>query len=90
MSALIFQPCRHLDYTEDKYGPDITLEIVMLCPSVKYWRRGPTWANTGEGQVSNPANVQFCKLRGRINGVFQCYNGEMRCYDPESEKEREP
>lgn len=32
----------------------------------------------------NPEKVQFCGAgRGRINGIFQCYNaGEMHCYEP--------
>ncbi len=75
------QACKHLDYTEGKYGPDITLvEVPGFSCSVRYWSRGPTW--TDEGGASK---VQFCGAgRGRINGVFQCYNpGEMPCYEGE-------
>lgn len=78
-------PCRHLDYTEGKYGPDITLETCAPhFPDVKFWHRGPTWTDNGPGEKPNPSKVQFCGAgRGRINGVFQCYQpGEMHCYDP--------
>ena len=40
---------------------------------------------TAEPHQDENIKVQFCgKGRGRINGVFQCHNGEMSCYDPES------
>ena len=73
--------CKHLDYTEGKYGPDITLQTLDgFDTEVKYWLRGPTWTDGG----SNPAKVQFCKLRGRINDIFSCYNiGERSCHDME-------
>lgn len=80
------QPCRHLDYEEGKYGPDITLETCEpFFPDVKYWLRGPTWTDGGR---NDPDKVQFCgQGRGRINGIFQCYNkGEMRCYDSKPTK----
>lgn len=73
--------CKHLDYTEGKYGPDITLEIVEgFSVPVKFWLRGKTWTDGPFGP--NPSKVQFCgQGRGRINSVFQCYNkGEMSCY----------
>ena len=81
-------PCKHLDYTKDKFGPDITLEtLAPHYPDVRYWHRGPTWTDNGPGEQPNPANVQFCGAgRGRINGIFQCYNGEMHCYEPESDE----
>ena len=76
------KPCRHLDYEEGKYGPDITLSSASPhFPAVRYWLRGPTW--TG-GDPPGASKVQFCTLRGRINGVFQCYQaGEMTCYEPD-------
>lgn len=72
--------CRYLDY-EEKYTD---CEIVDLTEhgfaGVRYWRRGPTWTE-GPANKGNARNVQFCKLRGRIPGIFQCYNpGEMSCY----------
>lgn len=78
------QPCRHLDYEAGKFGPDIELiELKHFSVPVKFWQRGPTWTDNGPDSAPNPARVQFCKLRGRINGVFQCYNpGEMSCYEP--------
>jgi len=82
MSKLV--PCKHLDYTEGTYGPDITLETCAPhFPAVKFWRRGETWTDNGPNQPPNPSQVQFCGAgRGRINGIFQCYNGEMHCYEP--------
>ena len=77
-------PCRHLDYTEGKFGPDITLRT--CAPDfldVKFWLRVPTLTDNGPGQSPNPSRVQFCGAgRGRINGIFQCYNGDMHCYEP--------
>ena len=68
-------PCKHLDYTEGKY---IDCELVTTPEGWRWWKRGKTWTNG----LDNPVNVQFCKLRGRINGIFQCINpGEMPCYE---------
>ena len=74
------QPCKHLDFTEGKYT-DCTIEQIDGFPcQVRYWKRGERWTDGG-----NPQKVQFCGAgRGRINGIFQCYNpGEMHCYEPE-------
>jgi hypothetical protein len=83
-------PCKHLDHTEGKYGPDITLETAAPhYPEVKFWRRGPTWTDNGPGHPPNPSKVQFCGAgRGRINGVFDCYQkpGPMNCYEPADPK----
>ena len=78
------KPCKHLDYSEGKFEPDITLETLEGFPvAVRYWLRGKTWTDNGPGEKPNPAKVQFCGAgRGRINGIFQCYNpGEMPCYE---------
>ncbi len=76
------KPCKHLDYDESKY---VGCEIVTVpsYPMVRYWKRGAQWTDNGPGQKPNPENVQFCGAgRGRINGIFQCYNaGEMHCYE---------
>ena len=75
-------PCKHLDYEEGKYSNCILCNCAPYYPHVSYWLRGEEWTNNGAGQTPNPAKVQFCKQgRGRINGVFQCYNGEMHCYE---------
>lgn len=78
--------CKHLDY-EDKYED---CEIVEFAEHefpcrVRYWRRGERWVEGGR----NPRNVQFCKLRGRINEIFACYNPKemVMCHesmDPET------
>lgn len=71
-------PCRHLDYEDGKFT-DCTIQTVSGF-DVRYWLRGKTWTEGTEF----PSKVQFCKLRGRINGIFQCYNeGEMPCYERE-------
>jgi hypothetical protein len=71
------KPCKHLDYTDGKFTDCALRTMAPHYPDVRYWERGPTWTDY-EGA---PVKVQFCKLRGRINGVFGCYNGEMHCYD---------
>jgi hypothetical protein len=68
--------CKHLDY-EDNY-PDCELKTCEpQFPDVKYWHRNnPPY----EGA---PIRVQFCKERGYINGIFQCYTiGELSCHEP--------
>lgn len=76
------QPCKHLDFTEGKYTDCEIVEIEGFSCQVKHWRRGDRWTEGG-----NPRDVQFCGAgRGRINGIFQCYNqGEMPCYEPEEQ-----
>jgi hypothetical protein len=76
------KPCKHLDYSTHYEDCRIKEISGFECP-VKYWERGPRWTG-GPGQENNPKNVQFCgKGRGRLNGIFQCYNpGEMSCYEP--------
>ena len=69
------KPCKHLDYNEDEY--DAELRIYKDYPNVKYWYR----TNIPFNDI--PRNVQFCKKYGRINGIFQCYTGEMFCYETE-------
>lgn len=68
-------PCKHLDYEGDYVDCEIKTCDPHF-PAVKYWQRN----NPPEGGA---IKVQFCKLRGRINGVFQCHNvGEMSCHEP--------
>ena len=71
------KPCRHLDYDESKYTGCVLKTCAPHFPDVKYFERGPIWG---------PKNVQFCgQGRGRINALFDCYNGSMPCYDPAPE-----
>jgi len=73
-------PCKHLDYNGEYINCEI-VEITGFSCRVRHWRRGTIWTD-GPLNEGNPKNVQFCKLRGRIKGIFQCYNpGEMSCYD---------
>ena len=78
------KPCKHLDYDESMY---LTCRLETLAPhypDVRYWRRDEAAIDNGPGQPRGPERVQFCRLRGRINGIFQCYNpGEMSCYETE-------
>ena len=75
--------CKHLDYTEGKFVDCEIHTLAPYYPDVRFWLRGPTWTDAGPGNPPNPAKVQFCgDGRGRINGIFQCYNpGEMSCYE---------
>lgn len=77
------KPCKHLDYTPGKFDDCEIHDLAPYYPNVRYWLRGQRWTDAGEGCPPNPASVQFCGAsRGRINGIFQCYNGEMSCYEP--------
>lgn len=82
------KPCKYLDYDEKNYS-QCKLKFVdeENFPGVKYWDRFEggfiqqweldRWPNTA-------IKVQFCKLKGRIAGIFQCYNsGGMNCYKTE-------
>lgn len=86
------KPCKHLDYTEGKYGPEIELrDCAPHYPHVRYWWRSPLWTDNGQDCQPNAARVQFCAAgRGRIPGVFQCYTGEMGCYEPADSSEEKP
>jgi len=78
------KPCRYLDYTEGKYTDWEIHDLAPDYPDVLYWLRGEIWTDNGPNSPPNPSGVQFCGLgRGRINGIFQCYNGEMPCYESE-------
>lgn len=72
------KPCRHLDHNEANYPTCELVTIPGFSCEVKYWRR------TQVPYEGAPVKVQFCgQGRGRINGIFQCYNqGEMPCYSP--------
>ena len=72
------KPCKHLDFDEAKYGRAAELvQIGGFSIPVQVWERLPPFSDTRE-------RVQFCKQRGRIRGIFQCYNpGEMSCYETE-------
>lgn len=81
MSELI--PCKHLDYTDGKFTDCTIQTCAPHLPHVRFWLRGATWTDAGEGNPPDPSKAQFCgQGRGRINGIFQCYNGEMHCYEP--------
>ena len=70
-------PCKHLDYDEKKY-PSCELKTCdPHFPDVKYFERKAPYD-------SAPTKVQFCgQGRGRINDIFECYEGCHSCYEPE-------
>jgi len=69
-------PCKHLDHTTEYIDCEL-IEIKGFKCSVYYWQRNNPPYPTA------PTKVQFCGLgKGRIDGIFQCYNGEMPCYSP--------
>jgi hypothetical protein len=75
------KPCQHLDYETDYV--DCTIEtLAPHYPEVRFWRRGERWVD----YPGAPVDVQFCKLRGRINSKLNCYQkGFLGCYEPEAE-----
>jgi hypothetical protein len=75
------RPCKHLDYD----GNYPTCALVTLPEGVRYWRRPLFY----EGQKQD---VQFCKLRGRINSILDCYEppGPLSCYEPAPDTAKEP
>ena len=70
------KPCRHLDYDEAKYAPGCTLRERH---DIKFWER----SDEDVRDFDCKRNVQFCKLRGRINDMLACYVGDFSCYEPE-------
>ena len=78
------KPCKHLDY--DGSYPGCSVETMAPhYPEVRYWQRPEEPVNNNPNYAYNPLQVQFCRLRGRINSVFACYNpAEMSsCYEAE-------
>lgn len=68
--------CKHLDYDESKYDQCELVTLPGRDPPVRHWKRLIL------PYEDAPVNVQFCKLRGRINDIFSCY-GERSCHDLE-------
>lgn len=69
------KPCIHLDY-ESNYPSCTLCTAAPYFPNVRYWKRNEV------PYQGAPVKVQFCKQRGRINGIFACYQGELPCYEP--------
>jgi hypothetical protein len=75
--------CKYLDHDESHYP---RCKLITLDDDVKYWDRfeGGFVTQTDLDRFPQTATkVQFCgKGKGRINGIFQCYNpAEMSCYE---------
>lgn len=73
------EPCKHLDYATENYPTCELKTCDPHFPQVKYFEREAPY----EGAASK---VQFCKLRGRINSIFDCYQkpGPMNCHDSDA------
>lgn len=86
------KPCRNLDYDESRY-PRCKLISLGGFPGVKYWDRfqgGFVTQAELDRDPDTPTQVQFCKLRGRINSMFSCYTpGEQTCYEEEKDNVNE-
>ena len=76
---MTLRPCKHLDYDESSYDTCTLQTAAPHYPNVRFWQRNEV------PYAGAPRTVQFCKLRGRINEVFACYQapGPMSCYEPE-------
>ena len=71
------KPCKYLDYESEYEGWE--LRVSEEFPEVKYWYR----KTLPYEEASRTA--QFCKKKGRIRGIFQCYiPGELECYEPKN------
>ena len=75
------EPCKHLDYEKEKYPNYELIDLSPLYP-VKYWKR------TSGLYEGAPVNVQFCKKRGRINSIFDCYQDVTECYETENRSKK--
>ena len=71
------KPCKHLDYDITKYPSCQLVELAGFSIPIKYWERKDV---PYEGAA---VKVQFCKKRGRIDGISACYTGDLHCYEPE-------
>jgi len=70
-----FKPCKYLEYDEEKYGNTCELRNLGLeCEFIRYWRRR-----------LEADNCQFCKLRGRISAILDCYEPGCVDYKPKEE-----
>jgi len=71
-----------LDYGDHFPG----CKIITIEPEGwKYWERGDALSEKGK----LPINVQFCKLRGRINNIFECLNpGERYCFEEQGKDKK--
>jgi hypothetical protein len=66
-------PCKHLDHNPDNYPSCELKTCEPMMPEIKYFERKSTYEGC-------PTKVQFCgQGRGRINAVFDCYEGPGPC-----------
>ena len=77
------KPCKHLDYDIESYPSCklITIRKPAFDIEVKYWERQISQHEL-DLFPNTAIKVQFCKLKGRIKGIFQCYNeNELSCHE---------
>lgn len=69
------KPCKHLDHNEENYPACELVTLEGFSCQVKHWYRP---------HAEDDKHCQFCGLgKGRINGIFQCYNeSETHCHEP--------
>ena len=76
-------PCKHLDHNPENYPSCELKTCEPHFPDVKYFERNVPY----EGAATK---VQFCgQGRGRINSVFECYEGCMSCYEPKIKQDNQ-
>jgi hypothetical protein len=69
--------CKHLDYSDNYRDCKI-----IHTDFGQYWLREKGYYSGG------PIRVQFCKKKGRINGVGQClFEGLKPCFEKQTKKE---
>lgn len=77
---MVLKPCKHLDFNPENYPTcDLVDMETETTRGLKCWRR-----RTPEGEIQY---VQFCKKRGRIYGLLECFDTHKwpRCYEPEDD-----
>lgn len=76
------EPCKNLDYREGHYLNCELKTFEANGAHVKYFEREAPYAGAA-------SKVQFCKFRGRINSMFDCYEkpGPMNCHESAEEME---
>lgn len=82
------KPCKHLDHNPENYPSCEFVTLTDFSCLVSFFQRTDYLPGGPLHYDGAPVKVQFCgKGKGRINGIFQCYNpGEMSCYEPEQDQ----
>ena len=67
------KPCKHLEHDPKKYP---SCKFIEIYPGVFCFERKPI-------TPGGATRVQFCKKKGRINAIFDCYEppGPSGCHE---------